>query len=114
MVSVAVSYISPERRSTACPCARGERVPFAQPTTHPRSRNRPLATAVGRPDGFGESKDNNEPDVETLALSILPEQLRKRGKSLMDLIFSARAPKYAWRTASALILGGEVMVRYDP
>ena len=29
----------------------------------------------------------------------------------MALLFNARAPKYAWRTLSALILGGEVMVR---
>ena len=47
----------------------------------------------------------------TLTLSILPEQFRERGKSLMAWLFNARAPKYAWRTLSALILGGEVMVR---
>jgi len=66
---------------------------------------------VGRADGFGEDEGDKEADVEALTLSILPERLRKHGKSLMDLVFNARAPKYAWRTLSALILGGEVMVR---
>lgn len=69
------------------------------------------ATAVGQAGGFDGKNHDEEAEVEDLALGILPEQLRKRGKSLMDLVFNARAPKYAWRTLSALILGGEVMVR---
>jgi ABC transport permease subunit len=112
MVSVVVvSRPLVSRRSTTSPCARRERAPLWQQRTTDRSRCRPLATAVGRADGFDESEDDKEGDVETLALSILPEQFRERGKSLMSLLFNARAPKYAWRTLSALILGGEVMVR---
>lgn len=94
------------------PCARRERVPlWQQRTTVFRSRFRSLATAVGRAGGFEGSGDDKEGDVEQLTLSILPEQFRERGKSLMAWLFNARAPKYAWRTLSALILGGEVMVR---
>ncbi|MEO2192371.1 MAG: ABC transporter permease, partial [bacterium] len=61
--------------------------------------------------GKDKGEAEEEGDVETLALSILPERFRERGRSAMALLFNARAPKYAWRTLSALILGGEVMVR---
>ena len=113
MVSVVFASASLVARCPATgPCARRERVPlWQQRTTVFRSRFRSLATAVGRAGGFEGSGDDKEGDVEQLTLSILPEQFRERGKSLMAWLFNARAPKYAWRTLSALILGGEVMVR---
>jgi ABC transport permease subunit len=73
------------------------------------------SVAVGRAGGFGdedrEDREDSDAEVASLATTLLPEKFRSRGKSLMDLLFNARAPKYAWRTLSALILGGEVMVR---
>jgi ABC transport permease subunit len=68
------------------------------------------AAAIGHPGGTGETPEDDS-DVESLASSLLPERFRSRGKSLLGLIFNAKAPKYAWRTLSACILGGEVLVR---
>ncbi len=135
VVSRPLVSVSRHRRPATCPCARrdrGLRAPLEQQqrTADPsRFRSfRSFAAAVGRAggaDGKSEGdrgdrggkggKDKGEAeeegDVETLALSILPERFRERGRSAMALLFNARAPKYAWRTLSALILGGEVMVR---
>ena len=115
MVSLAiVSRPRVSRRPATGPRAGRAGAPLRHHGTTDRSRLCCPATAVGRTDGVdggGDGGKEEEGDVESLALSILPERFRERGRSAMALLFNARAPKYAWRTLSALILGGEVMVR---
>lgn len=58
----------------------------------------------------GSLEDESDPGT-SLASSLLPEPWQGKAKEMLNYIFSAKPPKYAWRTLAALVLGGEVMVR---
>ena len=55
-------------------------------------------------------EEGNESSA-SLASSLLPEAWHGKAHQVMGYLFSAKPPKYAWRTLAALVLGGEVMVR---
>lgn len=60
--------------------------------------------------GAWEEEESSQ-KTTLLASSLLPEAWHAKAKEIMEYLFSAKPPKYAWRTLAALVLGGEVMVR---
>lgn len=70
-----------------------------------------VGKGCGRMAAMGGLEEENDASSASLSSSLLPEAWHGKAKQVMGYLFSAKPPKYAWRTLAALVLGGEVMVR---